>query len=79
MHRSQARPNENGAVLLLLAGLMLLLVPGAKTITPSRFHVPPRGAFASASVIGGPPDISILFNVPAEKKPIDLLSADQKG
>lgn len=46
---------------------------------PFWLHVPPRGVNASASVVTGPPDVSTFFSLPAAKKPMDLLSGDQKG
>src|SRR5579863_2710202 len=52
---------------------------GAKTITPSRFQVPPRLSGASHNVIGGPPDRSIFLSFPAAKNPRERLSGDQKG
>ena len=40
---------------------------GANTMTPSRFHVPPRAAGASASTCGAPPVRSIRFSLPSAK------------
>jgi hypothetical protein len=36
---------------------------GAKTMTPSRFQLPPLPFSASQMVIGGPPAVSIFFRV----------------
>src|SRR5580700_3204888 len=55
------------------------VLEGAKTITPSRFHVPPRLSGASHNVIGGPPDTSIFLSFPPAKNPSVWLSGDQKG
>src|SRR5713101_8798331 len=52
---------------------------GVKTMTPSRFQVPPRPESASQRLWGGPPEASILFNFPSAKKAINRLSGDQKG
>src|SRR5436309_3793437 len=52
---------------------------GAKTITPSRFHVPPRPFGALQSVCGGPPAASIFLSLPFAKNPMKPLSGDQKG
>ena len=52
---------------------------GAKTITPSRFHVPARGSGASHNVMGGPPETSIFLSFPPAKNPMNRLSGDQKG
>jgi len=52
---------------------------GAKTITPSRFHVPPRPDAAAQSVTIVPPLASMRCSLPPAKKPIWLLSGDQKG
>src|SRR6266581_8563313 len=52
---------------------------GAKTMTPSRLHVPPRFAGASARIWAGPPDASIFLSFPPAKNPMKLLSGDQKG
>src|SRR6266851_2803990 len=53
--------------------------PGEKRITPSWFHVPPRGVVASASTCSPPPDASSLFIFPSAKNPMVWLSGDQKG
>jgi hypothetical protein len=53
---------------------------GEKTITPSRFQVPPRATTpTSQSVRTGPPLASILFSLPSAKKPMLRPSGDQKG
>ena len=52
---------------------------GAKTITLSRFHVPPRPNSASHTTIAGPPSMRILLSLPSAKKPIERLSGDQNG
>src|SRR5438128_3549048 len=52
---------------------------GAKTMTPSRLHVPPRPERISQRLWGGPPEASIFFNFPSAKKAINRLSGDQKG
>ena len=54
--------------------------PSQKTITPSRFQVPPDLApETSHTVCTGPPETSIFLSLPPAKKPIDRLSGDQKG
>src|SRR5688572_2584912 len=55
------------------------IVPGAKTITLSRFQLPPRPAGASHSTVGGPPPISTFLSFPAAKNPTNRLSGDQNG
>src|SRR5687768_9069101 len=53
---------------------------GAKIIVPSGAQAPPRvSVLASASDCAGPPDASILRNLPPAKNPIALLSGDQNG
>src|SRR5712692_3919977 len=52
---------------------------GVNTITPSRFHVPPRPLGASHSTWGCPPDTSTFLSLPSAKKPMNLLSGDQNG
>src|ERR1700693_802174 len=52
---------------------------GAKTIVPSRFHVPPTPLSASQIVRIAPPEGSMRFNFPSAKKPTKRPSGDQKG
>src|SRR6266536_3496821 len=52
---------------------------GAKTIVPSRFHVPPTPLSASQMVRTAPPEGSIRFNFPSAKKPTKWPSGDQNG
>ena len=56
-----------------------LEIVGAKTITPSRFHVPPRPDAASQSVTAVPPLASMRCSFWPAKKPSWLLSGDQNG
>src|SRR5262249_56331180 len=56
-----------------------VVIFGAKTMTPSRFHVPPLPDGASHSVCGGPPVTSILFSLPSAKNPRLRLSGAQNG
>ena len=46
-------------------------------MTPSRDQVPPRGVVTSQRACAGPPDASIFFIFPPEKKPINRLSGDR--
>ena len=55
------------------------VVSGAYTITPSRLHVPPRPAGASARICGLPPETPIRFSLPSAKKPIERPSGAQNG
>ena len=55
------------------------LIFGAKTITPSRFHVPPRGVAASHRVCAGPPARAIFLSLPCAKNPRFRPSGDQNG
>src|SRR5205814_831446 len=55
------------------------VVVGANRMTPSAFQVPPRPPLAAVKVCGAPPPTSRRFSAPAAKKPMDLLSGDQKG
>ena len=52
---------------------------GAKTIVPPVLHVPPLPSGASARMAGVPSGRSRRFSLRSAKKPIDLLSGDQKG
>src|SRR5262249_35818429 len=52
---------------------------GAKMITPSEFHVPPRLFWALANDRGGPPSMSRRFSLPSAKNPSDRLSGDQEA
>ena len=52
---------------------------GAKTITPSRFHAPPRGVGASQRVSAGPPVTATFLSLPCAKKPRCASSGDQNG
>src|SRR5580658_2224269 len=52
---------------------------GVKMITPRAFHDAPRPSGASQRTCTGPPASAAFFNFPAEKKPMYLLSGDQKG
>src|ERR1700722_19319948 len=52
---------------------------GGKIITPRWLHDAPRPSGASQSICTGPPASATFFNFPAEKKPRDLPSGDQKG
>src|SRR5579863_9976115 len=56
-----------------------LVGPGEKTMTPARFHVPPRPLGESHKVCAGPPAIAIFFSLPCWKKPMFAASGDQKG
>src|SRR5262245_38934694 len=49
-------------------------VAAPKTITLSRFHVPPRPLSASHSTTGGPPLTLTFFSLPAAKNPMYWLS-----
>ena len=49
----------------------------AKTITPSRFQVPPRLSGVSHTVTGGPPATSTFLSFPSAKNPRNRLSGDQ--
>jgi len=55
-----------------------LKMSGAKTITLSRFHVPPRPFGASHSSAGGRPGVNFL-SLPVAKNPMKAASGDQKG
>ena len=55
------------------------LVIGAKTMTPSAFHVAPPPEVTGASVCGAPPPRSSRFSAFPAKKPTDRPSGDQKG
>src|SRR5262249_54579094 len=48
-------------------------------IDPSRFHVPPENPVASQISAGGPPEASTFFSFPPLTKPMERLSADEKG
>src|SRR4029453_3038469 len=50
-----------------------------KTITPSRFHVPPKKTPASHNDCAAPPDAAIRFSLPFAAKAIERLSGHQKG
>src|SRR5437660_8537512 len=53
---------------------------GVKIITPSRFHVPPRPWGASHKTWADfPPDTSVFFSFPCEKKAMKRPSGDQNG
>jgi hypothetical protein len=49
------------------------------TITPFRFHVPPRAPSALQMVCTGPPERSIFFSLESAKKAMKRLSGDQNG
>src|SRR4030095_12493241 len=57
----------------------LLLLDGAKRITPSLFQAPPRPFNASARTCGALPSRSIRFNFAFAKKATARLSGDQNG
>src|SRR5882757_4690528 len=48
-------------------------------MTLSRFQEPPRGLGASARMVTGPPAAGTFLRWPPAKKPMNLLSGDQKG
>src|ERR1035437_2699613 len=52
---------------------------GVNTITPSRFHVPPRPLGASHNTWGRPPDTWTFLSLPSAKNPMSLPSGDQNG
>src|SRR5580692_12765649 len=52
---------------------------GVNTITPAWLHAPPRPAGASQIICTGPPEAATVRSLPLEKKPMVLLSGDQKG
>src|ERR1051325_224670 len=51
----------------------------AKTMVPSRLHVPPPPGGASQMVCGGPPEGATFFSLLSAKKPMDCPSGDQNG
>src|SRR6188474_557774 len=52
----------------------------ANRITPLRFQAPPKGTpFGVVNVVDEPPSMSILFNRPAAKNPMERPSGDQNG
>ena len=51
----------------------------ANTMTPSLFHAPPRAFATPHNVSGCLPTTSIVLSLLSVKKPMDLLSGDQKG
>ena len=52
----------------------------ANRITPLRFQAPPKGtALEADNVVAEPPSMSILFNRPAAKNPMERPSGDQNG
>ena len=54
--------------------------PGAKTMRPSRFHVPPRAPRRRSQISWATPPASvILFSLPRAKKAMERPSGDQKG
>ena len=48
-------------------------------IVPSAFHAPEMVKDVLANACGGPPAMSMRFNLPVAKNPIERLSADQNG
>src|SRR6516225_11540067 len=55
-------------------------VVAANTITPSWFHVPPRGASSVLQTVrGGPPPTAIFLSLASAKNAIQRLSGDQNG
>src|SRR5215472_108133 len=59
--------------------LYTVLQLGENKITPLGPHEPPKETGASASVIGGPPRVSIFFSFSSAKNPSQRLSGDQNG
>src|SRR5688572_10956878 len=59
-----------------MSGPVLL---GAKRITPSAFHAPPRASGASASSCAETPSMARVFSLPFAKNATERLSADQNG